>query len=144
MPSLRNEQNPWRYPFADIFIFKEHPRFHILTFSNKWRDIEFYGKYPGTLGFDLSYKWPNGTELVEFGEYKMRVTKDNKKYVSEYIGPDWYKVAVTPWYNHYNDKRMEVVEFEMNQNLYDLKVPTEIPTNYRKLDFGKYSLVYDV
>ena len=144
VPSLKSQDNPWRYPFADIFIFKEHPRYHILTYSNKWRDIEFYGKYPGQLGFNPSIKWPNGTELVEFGEYKMRITKDNEIFLSKHISPNWYEVGVTSWWNHYKNSRMEVVEFEMSPMLYQLKVKKEISTNYIKLFFGKFSLVYDV
>ena len=143
VPQHKNEETPWRYPFADIFIYKEHPRYHILTYSNKWRDIKFYGKYPGQLGFNPAIKWPNGTELVDFGNYKMRVTKDNQKYLSERISPDWHEVGVTPWWNHYQNKRMDVVEFELTPALYDVKVH-EVTLNYIHLHFGRFSLLYDV
>ena len=145
VPALRNEENPWRYPFADIFIFKEHPRYHILTYSNKWRDIEFYGKYPGQLGFNPSIKWPNGTELVTFGDYRMRISKGNEKFLYNYISPDWNDVGVTSWWHHYKHREVEVVKFEMSPKLRQLRVINIIPKkHYKKINFGKFSFVYDV
>ena len=74
----------------------------------------------------------------------MRITKDNEDFLSEHISPSWYEVGVTSWWDHYKHSKMEVVEFEMSPMLYQLKVKNEISTNYIKLYFGKFSLVYDV
>ena len=75
----KDEEDPWRYPFADIFIFQENPIHHILACRNVLRDIKFLEKYPAEVGLDPLIKWPNGTKLVHFGEFEIRVSIDNGK-----------------------------------------------------------------
>ena len=113
IPDHKDDEDPWRYPFVDIFIFQEHPRHHILTYRNGWRDIKFLGKYPGEVGFDPLIKWPNGTKLVNFGEFEMRVSIDNGKYLEERISSDWRDVGVTPWYDHYTNRPLNIIEFDI-------------------------------
>ena len=147
IPLYKNDADPLKYPFVDVFIYQEHPRHHILTYRNGWRDIKFLGEYPGEVGFDPSIKWPKGTKLVDFGNYKMRVTIDSKKYLEERISPNWYQVGISPWYDHYTNRPLNIWEFDIDASLYNI---TPISTamanaaiNYITFDFGRYSLLYE-
>ena len=148
IPDHKDDNDPWKYPFVDIFIYQRHPRHNILTYRNGWRDIKFLGKYPGEVGFVPLIKWPNGTKLVDFGDYKMRVSTDNEKYLENRISPDWYSVGVSPWYNHYTNRPLNIVEFDIDADLYN---PTPISAllanasnNYQNFNFGRYSLLYQI
>ena len=148
IPDHKNDEEPWRYPFVDIFIYQKHPRHHILTYRNGWRDIKFLGKYPGEVGFDPLVKWPNGTKLVDFGDFKMRVTKDNGKYLEERISPDWHDVGVTPWYDHYTNRPLNIIEFDIIPDLYNItpisSTMANIVKNYITFNFGRYTLLYQI
>ena len=148
IPLYKNDADPLKYPFVDVFIYQEHPTHHILTYRNGWRDLKFFGKYPGEVGFDPSIKWPNGTKLVDFGNYKMRVTIDSKKYLEKRISPNWYQVGVSPWYDHYTNNLMNMWEFELDASLYNITpistaMANAAATKYITFDFGRYSLLYE-
>ena len=147
IPDHKHDTAPWRYPFADIFIYQIHPRHGILTYRNGWRDLKFFGKYVGEIGFDPAIKWPNGTQLVDFGYYKMRVSIENKRYLKESISPNWFEIGVTPWYNHYINRPQKVVSFKISPSLYEISLHYIIPKltkNYITFIFDRYSLLYEI
>ena len=98
--------------------------------------------------YDPLIKWPNGTKLVDFGDYKMRVSTDNEKYLGDRISPDWYKVGVSPWYNHYTNRPLNIVEFDIDADLYNATpistVLTNATNNYLNFNFGRYSLLCQI
>ena len=75
------------------------------------------------MGFTASSVWPNGTDLTKFGYYKMRVSTDNKKYLDESIGKNWHDVGVSSWYDHYNNRQVKTVAFELPPRLYAPAMP---------------------
>ena len=114
VPSMKNKDNPWRYPFADVFIYKYDERFDILAYENKWKDLK-----PG-VGFDAKLKWPNGTKLTRFGNFEMRVSTDNINYLQRLFGnySGWQEIGITPWYNHYKNVLGHEVAFKIPEILY--------------------------
>ena len=109
---MKGRDNPWRYPFCDIFIYTYNKEHNILSYRNQW------GKWLPGIGFNATLKWPNGTEFKNFGNFKMRVSTENKKYLEKEISPNWHDVGVTPWYNHFKLSRQKTVTFELVPRLY--------------------------
>ena len=120
---MRGKDNPWRYPFADIFMFTYDEKYDILAYNNVWRQW-----VPGK-GFTAKYKWPNGTELTKFGDFEMRVSVENTKYLQGLYSTDWYDVGVTQWYDHYNNRRGKEVAFYIPDILYGPAQPFTLNNN---------------
>ena len=115
VPPLKNTTNPWRYPFADILMYTTDAKYDVLSPIGDWR------KWMPGVGFDPKYKWPNGTNLVRFGGFKMRVAIENRKYMEKYFSMNWTRlsvVGVTNWYNHYYVYRSKTVAFLIPDTLY--------------------------
>ena len=120
VPNQRNVANPWRYPFADIFIYTYDKEHDILAYRNQWRKLR-----PG-LGFNATMKWPKGTVLTRFGDFKARISVENKKYLY-LLSKNWYNVGLTQWYDHYNNYLSHERAFEIPQFLYSPAKPFSIP-----------------
>ena len=113
-----------RYPFADIFIYKNNKERNIYSYRNSWKDAKRSdGKTWGEIGFNSSLKWPNNTVLTKFGYYKMRVSVDNKKYLEKAFGPNWHDIGVTSWYDHYKEKFLKTISFEIPTKMYRADMP---------------------
>ena len=119
-------KNPWRYPFADIFIYKYDERYDLLSYRNIWRT------WWAGIGFNATLKWPNGTILTPFGNFNMRISIENKAYLEKAIAPNWHDVGLTPWYDHYNDERKETIAFEIPPELYAPAMPFALPSNLKQ------------
>ena len=115
--SMIENNAPFRYPFADIFIFSHDKKYDIWTYRNIWRT-----RLPG-IGFNTTYKWPNATKLTNFGNFQMRVSVENRKFLEKEVGKNWYEVGVTPLDDHYNNFRKDEIAFELTPRLYSPALP---------------------
>ena len=111
-PSMIENNVSYRYPFADIFIYTYDKNYDIWTYRNQWRT------WWAGIGFNASSKWPNGTKLTKFGNFQMRVTVDNRRYLEKAVAENWYDVGLTPWYDHYNSVQKDTIAFELTPRLY--------------------------
>ena len=124
IPDHKSEENPWRYPFADIFIYTYSKEHNIFTYRNRWKNLKTLGKEWGKIGFNASLGlWPNGTVLATFGYYEMRVSTDNRKYLEKAIGKNWHDVGLSPWYDHYRNRQLKTVAFELTPRCYAPAMP---------------------
>ena len=132
VPSMKEKNNPWRYPYADINMYTYDDKYDVLALTGDWRRLN---SKPG-VGFDPNYKWPNGTNLVKFGDFEMRVSVENRKYLENCFSTCWINLSVvglTKWYDHYNDHRSKTVEFLIPDTLYHPARPfihNDCSTNY--------------
>ena len=128
IPTPSSSKTKWRYPYADILMFsydKEHD--HIAYKKNNWR-----GLYPSA-GFNKSLKWPNGTKLVQFGDFKMRLSTENEKFLSKLYPSNYMDVGITHGYDHLRQtyfKRPKVA-FEITQTLSSAAMPFRLPSHLR-------------
>ena len=121
VPGMEHKKNPWRYPFADVFLYSYDERYDIWAYNNQWRKL-----IPGT-GFNATLKWPNGTTLTSFGDFEMRISMFHEQYLQTQYKSNWRDVGVTQWYGHYNLGVKETTEFEIPQNLYCPAKPFSLP-----------------
>ena len=112
------QQNSFRYPFADIFIYTHNKEQNIWTYRNNWKESRY-----GEIGFNTTSKWPNGTRLANFGNFQMRISTENRKYLEKAVAKNWYDVGLTPWYDHYNCIKRETTAFELTPRLYPPALP---------------------
>ena len=116
---LKKHTYPYRYPFVDIWIYKHNKEHDLLTY----RSENVLKTLTNIRGFDANQKWPNETVLKPFGDFKMRVSIDNHKYLVKAISPNWLMVGKTPAYDHYTDLSKESVAFEIPLSLYSPAKP---------------------
>ena len=122
IPDYQNDTVPLRYPFADVFIYAYDEEHDILAYTNKWKDL-----VPTGTGFNPSSKWPNGTILTEFGNFKMRIAIENEKYLHSLFSSNWAEVGVTQWYDHYNNFGKGTTAFKIPDALYCPAKPFLMP-----------------
>ena len=115
--SMIENNATYMYPFADIFIFTHDKKYDIWQHRNIWRT------WMDGIGFNATYKWPNATKLTNFGHFEMRVSVQNRKYLEQYFGKNWYEVGVTPLDDHYNNFRKDEIAFELTPRLYSPALP---------------------
>ena len=100
---------------------------HIAYKKNNWR-----GMYPG-VGFDKAYIWPNGTKLVQFGDFKMRISIENENFLNKQYPSNFMNVGVTHVYDHLRQTHFTrpKVTFEIPQTLYPAALPFRLPSHLR-------------
>ena len=125
-PSEKKKENPWRYPFVDVFIYKHHQQYNVTTYRNRFKDLTIDGVELRKTGFDSSYKWPNGTRLTKFGYFEMRVSLENRKYLQKLMSSTWHDVGRIPWYDHYNNYQRNPTAFQIPHRLYVPALPFSI------------------
>ena len=126
IPDHQNDENPFRYPFADIFIYAYDQKHDILTYTKwKWRNW-----LPG-VGFDPLSKWPNGTTLTAFGSFEMRISIKNEQYLQSLFSSNCMEVGVTQCYDHYYNFPIVTTAFRIPQTLLCPAKPFSIPLNLR-------------
>ena len=115
--------HPFRYPFADIFVYSYNKTYDVYTYrkENAFHKI-FYNK-----GFkpvkNATQRWPQGTKLKTFGDFKMRVSVDNRRYLESLFSLNWYNIGITSAYDHYNDAFKFPISFRIPQRLYSPAMP---------------------
>ena len=120
VPSMQGKQNPWRYPFADIFIYSYDKKYNLLN-NEQWRGIQ------DGIGFNATVKWPKGTTLTRFGDFEMRISTENEKYLQLQFSSNWRDVGVTSWFDHWNIRQEKTTSFKIPQNLYCPSKPFSLP-----------------
>ena len=129
IPTPKGSKTPWRYPYADIFIYKIDTRYNILSYRN------WYKNHYAGIGFNAKLKWPKGTKLADFGNFKMRVSVENKKYLNGYTSPyrNWPDVGWTHGYDHYRQSGgAQSIAFEIPEALYSPRGPYTLPSYLRQ------------
>ena len=116
-PAIQEMDASYRYPFADIFIYTYDEQYNIWTYRNRWKT------WWAGIGFNASLKWPNGTKLANFGNFQMRVSSENRKYLEKAVALNWHDVGLTPWYDHYIGSKMDTTAFELTPRLYSPALP---------------------
>ena len=125
IPSHQDDTEPFRYPFADVFIYAYDEEHDILAYTNKWKDL-----VPG-VGFIPSSIWPKGTILTTFGDFEMRISIENEKYLESLFSSNWDEVGVTQWYDHYNNFAQGTTAFKIPEALHCPARPFSLPLNMR-------------
>ena len=123
VPCQKKEEKPWRYPFADIFIYKHQKEYNVITYRNRFKDLSINGVKLRNTGFSPLFKWPNGTRLTKFGYYEMRVSVENRGYLEKLIGLNWHDHGRINWWDHVNDRERTPTAFEIPPNLYAPAMP---------------------
>ena len=106
---------PIRYPFCDVFIYvykKEDNSFHYRDTWGEWVKA-------GLRSMDLS----GGTKLIPFGDFEMRISVDTIRYLNESGYPNWKRIGVTQWYNHFLNWAQTEYKFQLLPRLYSPALP---------------------
>ena len=101
VPGMKGRDNPSKYPFGDIFIYTYNKEQRFFCYRNQWE------KWLPDIGFNATLTRPNGTEFINFGNFKIRVSIKNKKYLEKQISPNCNDVGVTPWYSNFKLSRQK-------------------------------------
>ena len=114
---------PFRYPFVDIFVYSYNKNYSVLTY----RKENVFHKCSHNIGFKSgkngTQTWPQGTMLKTFGDFKMRVSVDNRRYLESIYSSNWYTFGMTSSYNHYKDAFNIPISFRIPQQLYSPAMP---------------------
>ena len=121
VPKMRVKQNPWRYPFADIFIYSYDKKYDILN-NKEWRYRQ------KGYGFNATVKWPHGTKLSTFGDFEMRISTETEKYLQFLYSSDWRDIGLTSLYDHWNLYMPKQIAFKIPPNLNCPAKPFSLPS----------------
>merc|ERR1712179_68210 len=97
IPTPTNSSIQWRYPYADIYIFRKR---------NNCRNLITYA-INRCIGFQDEVKWPNGTKLVDFADFRMRFSKESDNYLEKLYSKSWFRIGSTHSYDHYHQRPNE-------------------------------------
>ena len=128
IPTPNGSSIQWRYPYADIYIFRK---------KDTCKNLISYEKCHG---FSSDVTWPNGTKLVDFADFQIRISGENKEYLDKYYSESWKLLGKTHWYDHYHQRPHEyhVKKFLIPPLLSSPATPFYIPSYLKNCDCKNY------
>ena len=100
------DEDPWRFPFCDLFLYRYEKSNEKFEFKRKqarlWWPNNFY---------DASLASVNGTYLKKFGDFEMRVFSDSKNVLQRQMGMGWRYIGTVHKFNHYKLEERNKIKY---------------------------------